>query len=683
MNPHDGRDLHEAVEKNQFNRAKDILAQNPFCVDGLKDGWTPLHRAAKCGHERLVVLLLEHDAAVNCPTQNSNASPLILAADRGSVLVLSRLIKWGADLNQAANDRRNNDTPLHRAATLEKTGPLHLLLLRGSAVNPVNGEGKTPLDMAVQSSHSANETILKEFGGLTGVELGRDAPHFPLHGIRSRILNLQLADFVDRSAQKGHGGVVELLLDSDADIMLETRHGSNARMLGVRGKHQTVVGILDKYAKKQRQRGFVPVLPHGPASGQAERKERMVTNRKYRLRQKNEYDSSGEEAEADGHNGRIYEIKPDFVEHKPFTLLNTTYKNRCQFQQHDTPVKIAVIDTGLDLKNGDLNSRRVESFFKNKQGDLGVRLAKDDATTQLSRVTGRINFARNIRKAETDVQDLDGHRTRVAAIILRLVPTAQLYVARVCDGNVRDRKVPAGDVPERSATSRNVAKAIDWAIEQKVDMINLSFGFSSPDEQLKSAARRARDAGIIIFASMSIEYSGLQEWPGNEFSVAIGISASKAGSIAPSEFSPPVIRDNPNFIVAGERIVTPKFPYPRTQDAKVSDRFELATGSSYATAVATSMGALMVGFIKKDSCKDIRRETSRSGPSVTHLLKKHKFMAMLLKEVGKPTMEYHWINPTLLWADFKPPKEVSVAEAAQEHAWDVIRKALRKWQNQS
>lgn len=389
MNPHDGRDLHEAVEKNQFNRAKDILAQNPFCVDGLKDGWTPLHRAAKCGHERLVVLLLEHDAAVNCPTQNSNASPLMLAADRGSVLVLSRLIEWGADLNQAANDRRNNDTPLHRAATLEKTGPLHLLLLRGSAVNPVNGEGKTPLDVAVQSSHSANETILKEFGGLTGVELGRDAPHFPLHGIRSRILNLQLADFVDRSgkvhldiaiiwatakarvrileylleidkslpdvcddhgwvplhyaawkgdmrmtqmlldkaarvnvrtkkrrctplhlaAQKGHGGVVELLLDSDADIMLETRHGSNARMLGVRGKHQTVVGILDKYAKKQRQRGFVPVLPHGPAPGQAERKERMVTNRKYRLRQKNEDDSSGEEAEADGHNGHIYEIK--------------------------------------------------------------------------------------------------------------------------------------------------------------------------------------------------------------------------------------------------------------------------------------------------------------------------------------------------------------------------------------
>ncbi|KAE9567524.1 hypothetical protein CGMCC3_g16341 [Colletotrichum fructicola] len=57
-------------------------------------------------------------------------------------------------------------------------------------------------------------------------------------------------------------------------------------------------------------------------------------------------------------------------------------------------------------------------------------------------------------------------------------------------------------------------------------------------------------------------------------------------------------------------------------------------------------------------------------------------MAMLLKEVVNSATDYHRIYPPLFWTEFKPPKEVAVAQAAQEHAWDVIREALRQWQNQ-
>ncbi|WQF87971.1 Putative peptidase S8/S53 domain, peptidase S8, subtilisin, Asp-active [Colletotrichum destructivum] len=751
-----GAALHDAIDSNQFNAAKAILGKNPSCVDEQKGGWTPLHRAANGGHEALAVLLLEHGAAVNITTQNRSASPLLLAASWGCTSVLARLIEWGADVNQAANDRWNNETALHQAAALKESGSLHLLLLRGAAANPVNGGGMTPLDVAVKYSHSANATILIEFGGLPGTKLDLVTPSCPLRGIRSKILDLQMNDFVGRSgevhldvamvwatsrgsvrlleylleidehlldvcdedgwvplhhaawkgnmrmteallsrcaranvctktrrctplhlaAQRGHAHVVDLLLVHGAEPMLQTRHGSNARMLGIRSGRLSVLRILDKHAEHQRRLGARPILPHRPADVQANRKKRLVSNQDYRLYEKDDDDSSDDECVEDGYEGRLFGIMPDFVERRTFTSLITVFKDWCQLAKQDTAVKVAVIDTGFDLENRDLNDSRVEEFFQTPQGDLGARLAKDHELTQISRVVGKLNLARAIQKGETDIQDLDGHGTRIAGIILRLAPTAQLYIARVCDGARHSQ----GDT---SPTPRNVIKAMDWAIQQRVDFINLSLGFTSLDKQLRDAARRVKDAGIVIFASMSNDgnYIGFQEWPGNDFSVAIGISSCKRFGTYPSEFSPPAIPGNPNFLVAGEEIVAHKLSRLYGPKAKVSDRFELATGSSYATAVATSMGALIVGFIRQKSCKEIRKETRLGGLDVKKLLKDHRCMAMLLKEVGRPVMDYHWISPSLLWTEFQPSKEEHVGRAARKHAWNIISKALDEYRH--
>jgi hypothetical protein len=38
---------------------------------------------------------------------------------------------------------------------------------------------------------------------------------------------------------------------------------------------------------------------------------------------------------------------------------------------------------------------------------------------------------------ENDVQDLDGHRTQVASIILRLAPRTELFIACICDRDVK------------------------------------------------------------------------------------------------------------------------------------------------------------------------------------------------------------------------------------------------------
>ena len=50
-----------------------------------------------------------------------------------------------------------------------------------------------------------------------------------------------------------------------------------------------------------------------------------------------------------------------------------------------------------------------------------------------------------------------------------------------------------------------VAKAIDYAREQKADIINLSFVGEGESLTLKNAIRRAHDAGILVIAAAGIE----------------------------------------------------------------------------------------------------------------------------------------------------------------------------------
>ncbi|KAI3323848.1 ankyrin [Xylariaceae sp. AK1471] len=746
--PNDGADLHHATETNDFQLAKDILLRNPGCVDNQVNGWTALHTAARWGHEKLASLLLEMGAAVNMPTQTKNASAVMLAVNWGHNSVIARLIEWGADVNQAANEHWVRNTPLHIAAALENTGTLHLLLLYGAAVRATNLEGKMPLDVAVKHQHKSSMVILQEFAGLARNNVGR--------GIRSRILEFQMGDFVDRSgeihldagalwatsrghvavaeylldidqrlvdvcsddfwsllhiaawngnidsvklllergaqvdsctkdrgctplhlaAQRGHQEIVKLLLDRGAELYTQTHRGSTARMLAIRGNHQHVARVIDEHAKKG-PKGFhrdanAPIRRSLPIP---RRRERQVSLENYHFQERDENDSSDERVQHDGRAGHLSEIKSNFGDRRTFTLLITAWKDWCESRRSDVPVKIAIIDTGLDLKNRDLNLPRVEAFVKGRSGDLETRLAEGETAAQFDRVKGQLNLARGIQQGELDIQDLDGHGTRVAGIILRLAPTADLYIARVCDGNHRSAKATV------DPTCRNVADAIQWAIEKKVNIINISLGFKQPDGNIRRKAQEAKEAGILIFAAMSNSgnYPDEPDWPARDFATTIGIHSCKPKGTFPSEFTPPAIPGNPNFMVAGEAIIVHKFPYPAgASSPRAVERFELAAGTSYATPVATSMAALILAFVRQDLCRPLRRQARKNGLDVTALLRDHHYMAGLFKEIAKPTGDYLWISPELLWKGFQPPADgKGVPRAGREYAWDIICKALR------
>ncbi|MDE7298164.1 MAG: S8 family peptidase, partial [Lachnospiraceae bacterium] len=139
-------------------------------------------------------------------------------------------------------------------------------------------------------------------------------------------------------------------------------------------------------------------------------------------------------------------------------------------------VKVAIIDSGVD-----------------DTGDIDVYLRK--------------NFIPGENEISILYEDSSCHGTSVAGVIAALDndegitginPNVLLYSARVLDSQ------------NRAPVSR-IVEAIDWAVAQKVDIINLSFGTTVDSPALRAAIQRAYNAGILLVAAAG--NSGVVEYP--------------------------------------------------------------------------------------------------------------------------------------------------------------------------
>jgi thermitase len=93
-----------------------------------------------------------------------------------------------------------------------------------------------------------------------------------------------------------------------------------------------------------------------------------------------------------------------------------------------------------------------------------------------------------------------GHGTHVAGIIVQIAPNSTILPVRVLDSNGR------GDV-------FIVAYAIEWAVAQGADVINLSLGTAHDSEVLRKAIRDAAAAGVIVVAAVGNEGGHTLQYP--------------------------------------------------------------------------------------------------------------------------------------------------------------------------
>lgn len=139
----------------------------------------------------------------------------------------------------------------------------------------------------------------------------------------------------------------------------------------------------------------------------------------------------------------------------------------CQFSGYNKGenVKIAVLDSGVNANHQDLSENIKEGydFIQNKVG----------------------------------VSDDCGHGTWIAGIIgasdnnigiCGIVPKADIYPLKVLDDQGRGK-------------IKNVVNAINWCIQEDIDVVNISFSTKKDDENLKKVVEEAVKKGIIVVAS--------------------------------------------------------------------------------------------------------------------------------------------------------------------------------------
>lgn len=128
-------------------------------------------------------------------------------------------------------------------------------------------------------------------------------------------------------------------------------------------------------------------------------------------------------------------------------------------------IKVAVIDTGVELNHPDLRQRLAKGY----------------------------NAISPIASANDD----NGHGTHVAGIIaasdndigiVGVSPEVVIHPVKVLDGN-------------GGGSLSDVVSGIQWCIDNKIDIINMSLGASEASETFRQAVKLAADQGIIIVAA--------------------------------------------------------------------------------------------------------------------------------------------------------------------------------------
>ncbi|MBK3496290.1 S8 family serine peptidase [Viridibacillus sp. YIM B01967] len=215
-------------------------------------------------------------------------------------------------------------------------------------------------------------------------------------------------------------------------------------------------------------------------------------------------------------------------------------------------VKVAVIDTGINLIDDLPNIAARVSFVA------------DDPTTVIKESDNVDRGGKNGTGHGTSVAAIIGAKIggylsdKKTADIIGVAPNVQLYSLKYADGTTM-------------GTTTEIIKSIDWAIENKMDIINISSGLHIDVPSLRSAIQKAYNAGILIVASAGNEGNNRNVTYPARYSQVIAVSSinskqefsafSNTGTsmnlTAPGESVPSISKDGDLIYVSGTSFAAP------------------------------------------------------------------------------------------------------------------------------
>ncbi|KAI6759837.1 unnamed protein product [Fusarium graminearum] len=173
------------------------------------------------------------------------------------------------------------------------------------------------------------------------------------------------------------------------------------------------------------------------------------------------------------------------------------------------------------------------------------------------------------------------HGTCCAKIIGDMYEEAKFSIARIFqEDHSNDSEGPI-----------RMAKAIDWAISNSVDIISISAGFRDYSKELDEAVTRAKAAGtLVVAAAANWQNTGTVAFPARHNLTTMCVYSTNVGNQS-STFNPEPRSDTPNFAVLGEG-----FQHP-------DQKSEPMSGTSMSTAAAVGLAANIIDFARQSDNK--------------------------------------------------------------------------------
>jgi hypothetical protein len=208
-----------------------------------------------------------------------------------------------------------------------------------------------------------------------------------------------------------------------------------------------------------------------------------------------------------------------------------------------------------------------------------------------------------------------GHGTHVAGIIAARGRPPEGVCGLAPAVKLRSYRVFGQD--SDSATNYAITKAIDRAVEDGCDLINLSLGGGPADEAIESAIQFARSQGSLVIAAAGNERRQPVSFPAS-YSLSLAVSAmGRKGTFPPGtthggEVASPYGRDRKNFVAAFSN-VGPELDLTAPGVGIISTYpggHAVLDGTSMACPAA--VGAAAAFLSTRRDLLDLRRDSARS-----------------------------------------------------------------------
>ncbi|KAL6900066.1 hypothetical protein GGI43DRAFT_406221 [Trichoderma evansii] len=262
-------------------------------------------------------------------------------------------------------------------------------------------------------------------------------------------------------------------------------------------------------------------------------------------------------------------------------------------------IRIAIIDTGIDKDDTTIEGAIMDKRIKECCGFVNGLDAKPDLN---------------------DYEDQTGHGTHVARLMLKMAPSAELYIAKI-----------SNEFSIKPTDLHRVTRAIKWAHKDKhAHIISMSFGLGiTQNVETDRAIVAAKRDGITMFAAAANSGGNKpRAYPSNRGSPVICVHASD-GLGNDGGISPDPLPDEPNFSTLGISIAS---------KWKGDDVFK--SGTSFATPIAAALAADVLEFARYRCDLDEFEFNS---------LRDYDGICKILKLMARKRQGHDYLMPLHLW----------------------------------